>query len=102
MAKVSTPLTADAGQSDRRRVVWAGIVGNVMEWYDFAIYGFFARTIGSLFFPAEDPLTSLLAAYAVFAVGFFMIGRPSTRWKIEGFWCSILPVRSVIVGAGFQ
>jgi len=72
MAKVSTPLTADAGQSDRRRVVWAGIVGNVMEWYDFAIYGFFARTIGSLFFPAEDPLTSLLAAYAVFAVGFFM------------------------------
>jgi MHS family proline/betaine transporter-like MFS transporter len=56
----------------RRRVVWAGIVGNVMEWYDFAIYGFFARTIGSLYFPAEDPRTSLLAAYAVFAVGFFM------------------------------
>ncbi|MGE0238997.1 MAG: MFS transporter, partial [Parvibaculaceae bacterium] len=57
---------------DRKRVVWAGIVGNVMEWYDFAIYGFFARTIGSLYFPAEDPRTSLLAAYAVFAVGFFM------------------------------
>ncbi|MGE0005481.1 MAG: MFS transporter [Parvibaculaceae bacterium] len=56
----------------RRRVVWAGIVGNVMEWYDFAIYGFFARTIGSLYFPADDPRTSLLAAYAVFAVGFFM------------------------------
>jgi len=61
-----------AGHGDRRRVVWAGIVGNVMEWYDFAIYGFFARTIGSLYFPAEDPRTSLLAAYAVFAVGFFM------------------------------
>src|SRR4029450_1193430 len=42
-----------------------------MEWYDFAIYGFFARTIGSLYFPAADPRTSLLAAYAVFAVGFF-------------------------------
>src|SRR4029079_8335506 len=56
----------------RRRVVAAGIVGNVMEWYDFAIYGFFARTLGSLYFPAEDPRTSLLAAYAVFAVGFFM------------------------------
>lgn len=72
MASPPTPLAADASHSDRRRVVWAGIVGNVMEWYDFAIYGFFARTIGSLFFPAEDPLTSLLAAYAVFAVGFFM------------------------------
>lgn len=72
MASVSTPVTGDAHHADRKRVVWAGIVGNVMEWYDFAIYGFFARTIGSLFFPAEDPLTSLLAAYAVFAVGFFM------------------------------
>jgi MHS family proline/betaine transporter-like MFS transporter len=56
----------------RRRVVAAGIIGNVMEWYDFAIYGFFARTIGNLYFPAEDPTTSLLAAYAVFAVGFLM------------------------------
>jgi MFS transporter, MHS family, proline/betaine transporter len=56
----------------RKRIVWAGIVGNVMEWYDFAIYGFFARTIGSLFFPADDPNSSLLAAYAVFAVGFLM------------------------------
>jgi len=56
----------------RRRVVAAGIAGNVMEWYDFSIYGFFARTIGNLYFPTEDPRTSLLAAYAVFAVGFLM------------------------------
>ncbi|WP_119388539.1 MFS transporter [Taklimakanibacter lacteus] len=59
-------------EANRRRVVTAGIVGNVMEWYDFAIYGFFARTIGHLYFPADDPTTSLLAAYAVFAVGFLM------------------------------
>ena len=59
-------------EANRRRVVTAGIVGNVMEWYDFAIYGFFARTIGQLYFPSEDPTTSLLAAYAVFAVGFLM------------------------------
>jgi MHS family proline/betaine transporter-like MFS transporter len=64
--------SAGVAGHERRRVVWAGIVGNVMEWYDFAIYGFFARTIGSLYFPAEDSRTSLLAAYAVFAVGFFM------------------------------
>ncbi len=60
------------GHRARRRVVAAGIAGNVMEWYDFSIYGFFARTIGSLFFPTEDPRTSLLAAFAVFAVGFLM------------------------------
>jgi len=73
MASTAEPVpTADRHHGHRRRIVWAGIVGNVMEWYDFAIYGFFARTIGSLYFPAEDPRTSLLAAYAVFAVGFLM------------------------------
>jgi MHS family proline/betaine transporter-like MFS transporter len=56
----------------RRRVVAAGIAGNVMEWYDFAVYGYFARTIGLLFFPGHDPTTRLIEAYAVFAVGFLM------------------------------
>lgn len=72
MAGAAETVSSEDSRRDRRRVVWAGIVGNVMEWYDFAIYGFFARTIGQLYFPAEDPRTSLLAAYAVFAVGFFM------------------------------
>ena len=53
-------------------MVSAGIAGNVMEWYDFSVYGFFARTIGNLYFPTDDPKTSLLAAFAVFAVGFLM------------------------------
>jgi len=56
----------------RRRAILAGIAGNVMEWYDFAIYGYFARTIGQLYFPDEDPRTSLIAAYGAFAVGFLM------------------------------
>src|SRR5215510_2817618 len=60
------------GRRTRRKVVAAGIIGNVMEWYDFAVYGYFARTIGKLYFPTEDPSASLLAAFAVFAVGFLM------------------------------
>jgi MHS family proline/betaine transporter-like MFS transporter len=60
------------GHNTRRRVVAAGIVGNVMEWYDFSVYGYFARTIGNLYFPTDDPGASLLAAFAVFAVGFLM------------------------------
>ena len=35
-----------------RRIVAAGTIGNVLEWYDFAIYGYFAATIGRVFFPA--------------------------------------------------
>lgn len=57
--------------SDRRRVI-AGIVGNVLEWYDFAVYGFFAATIGKQFFPSDDPSTSLIAAFGAFAAGFLM------------------------------
>ncbi|HSD34608.1 MAG TPA: MFS transporter [Alphaproteobacteria bacterium] len=65
-------MSRDEGHRHRRRVVAAGIAGNVMEWYDFSIYGFFARTIGTLYFPTHDPRTSLLAAFGVFAVGFLM------------------------------
>ncbi len=51
-----------------------GIVGNVLEWYDFAVFGFFAPVIGSLFFPSDDPLTSLLGAFGAFAAAF--LARP--------------------------
>lgn len=56
------------------RIVVAGLAGNVMEWYDFGTYGFFAATLGTLFFPAHDPAVSLLLSFAVFAIGF--IARP--------------------------
>jgi MHS family proline/betaine transporter-like MFS transporter len=55
-----------------RRVVTAGVIGNVLEWYDFAVYGFFAPVIAAQFFPNSDPRVSLLAAFAAFAVGFLM------------------------------
>lgn len=55
-----------------KRVITAGVIGNVLEWYDFAVYGYLASTLGQLFFPSEDPLTSTLASFATFAVGFLM------------------------------
>jgi MFS transporter, MHS family, proline/betaine transporter len=42
----------------------------VLEWYDFAVYGTLAPVLGKLFFPADDPVASLLAAFGVFAVGY--------------------------------
>lgn len=56
----------------RRMSILAGIIGNVMEWYDFAIYGFFAPVLGRLFFPSADPTTSLIASFGAFAAGFLM------------------------------
>jgi len=40
--------------SQVRRMIAAGLIGNVLEWYDFAIYGYFATAIGQHFFPHED------------------------------------------------
>ena len=50
----------------------AGVVGNMLEWYDFALFGFFAPQIGAHFFPAHSPTASTLAAFGTFAAGFIM------------------------------
>ena len=55
-----------------RTVIVAGAIGNVLEWYDFAIYGYFAASIGRTFFPREEPLAQVLSAFGIFAVGFLM------------------------------
>ena len=60
--------------SRMRQNIGAALVGNLLEWYDFAVYGFMAAMIGKAFFPATDPLNSLLLSFAVFGVGF--LGRP--------------------------
>jgi MFS transporter, MHS family, proline/betaine transporter len=72
---MGTGGTAGAAQAPAwtlKRVVTAGVIGNVLEWYDFAVYGFLARIIGDLFFPSADDRTSLLASFGTFAVGFLM------------------------------
>ncbi|MGE3806117.1 MAG: MFS transporter [Gemmataceae bacterium] len=65
-------MTEHGSQEHRTRIIIAGIAGNVMEWYDFALYGYFAQIIGRHFFPSEDPTTSLIASFGAFAAGFLM------------------------------
>ncbi len=58
--------------SGKGKIILAGIAGNVLEWYDFAIYGFFAPIFAELFFPSSNPTTSLIASFGAFAAGFLM------------------------------
>jgi MHS family proline/betaine transporter-like MFS transporter len=53
-----------------RRALAAAVLGNLLEWYDFAVYGYLALTLAVLFFPKGDELTALLATFAAFGVGF--------------------------------
>ncbi|MEW5560349.1 MFS transporter [Enterobacter asburiae] len=61
-----------AGAAHKRALI-AGSIGNFIEWYEFAVYGFLATVIAKNFFQlaGEAPLTSLILTYAAFAVAFF-------------------------------
>jgi len=61
---------ASAVQAGLRRVIVAATIGNVLEWFDFLIYGFFAVTIAEVFFPARDPTVSLLVTFATFGLAY--------------------------------
>lgn len=49
-----------------------GSLATAFEWYDYALFGYFANIIGQQFYPSHDPVSSLLATFAVFASGFAM------------------------------
>ena len=51
--------------------VGAGLIGHIVEWFDFGVYAYLASVLGGLFFPNKNPLTSLLLSFAVFGLGFF-------------------------------
>jgi len=55
-----------------RHRIMAGFIGNVVEWYDFALYGYLAGVIAPVFFPSDDPTAGLIATYGIFAAGFMM------------------------------
>ena len=55
-----------------RRAVRGAAIGNTVEWFDFAIYGFLATYIAEKFFPSGDETAALLNTFAIFAAAFFM------------------------------
>ena len=55
----------------RRSVLMAGGIGNLLEWYDFAVFGYFAPFISAQFFPTDDQVSGLINTFGVFAAGYF-------------------------------
>ncbi|MDX1950427.1 MAG: MFS transporter [Rickettsiales bacterium] len=55
-----------------KKVITSTMIGNGLEWYDYALYGHFAALISRHFFPQQDPVVSLIATFGIFAVGFLM------------------------------
>ncbi|MEM7225883.1 MAG: MFS transporter [Pseudomonadota bacterium] len=55
---------------DLRHTMIGGSVGNVLEWYDFAVYAYMAPVMAKLFFPSDDAFASLIATFGAFAAGY--------------------------------
>jgi len=58
--------------SEIKKVLFGGMVGNALEWYDFVLFVQFAPFIGPMFFPSNDPTAALISTLSLFAVGFVM------------------------------
>ncbi len=61
-------------QKNSKKHIIAASIGNTLEWYDFAIYGYFAVVIGELFFPNTNKELATISAFAAFASGY--LARP--------------------------
>jgi len=80
-------------RSSIKRTLLAGAIGNVLEWYDFALYGYFAPIFAVLFFPSEHPSLSLITAFGVFAIGF--LARPLGA-ILFGYWGDTIGRRNAL------
>jgi MHS family proline/betaine transporter-like MFS transporter len=70
----STASLAGPTAAQSRKAIYAATIGNVMEWYDFGVFGYLAGALALNFFPKDNPNTALLNTFLVFGVG--LIFRP--------------------------
>src|SRR5262245_55272071 len=64
----------DSHAAQTRKAVSAAVIGNVLEWYDFAVYGYVAVILARKFFPPGDEITALLSTFLAYGLGF--VARP--------------------------
>jgi MHS family proline/betaine transporter-like MFS transporter len=85
----------------------AGFSGNILEWYDFTVYGFFATVIGTQFFPESDKVVQLISSFGVFAAGYLvrplggvifgLIGDKQGRKKALAFSVIMMAVSTTLI-----
>jgi MHS family proline/betaine transporter-like MFS transporter len=69
---VDTAISGAPPRGGLPGVIVAATIGNVLEWFDFLVYGFFAVTIAEVFFPANNPTISLLVTFGTFGLAYLV------------------------------
>ena len=90
------PAAAAPTAAQRLKAILGGSAGNLVEWYDWFVYSFFAVYFSTHFFPGGDPLAGLLKTMAVFAVGFF--ARPLGAW-LMGLYADLAGRKTALTAA---
>ncbi|MFZ2006208.1 MAG: MFS transporter [Stellaceae bacterium] len=72
MSSYAESASTSPPPSSLKRVVIAAVIGNVLEWFDFVVYGFLAVTISQVFFPTSDPTVSLLVTFGAFGLAYLV------------------------------
>lgn len=80
MSSSSPSVAAPMSMGLRIRSIFGGSIGNLIEWYDFYIYNFFALYFAKSFFPNSNPTAQLLNTFGIYAVGFLI--RPVGGWLL--------------------
>jgi len=83
MTTDTLPAATLSSPPTMRRMIVAATIGNVLEWFDFVVYGFFAVTIAEVFFPAGNPTVSLLITFGAFGLAYLV--RPLGAIVVGGF-----------------
>lgn len=83
-------------------------LGNVLEWYEYALYAYFSTVISTLFFPSNDRFVSMILTFSTFAVGlaarpiggviFGYIGDRYSRKKMLTFTMLLMSIPTLCIG----
>ena len=88
--------------------VVSSLIGNVLEWYEYTLYAYFATVISSLFFPSDNQFVSMIMTFSTFAVGlaarpiggiiFGYIGDKISRKSMLVFTMMLMTIPTLCIG----
>lgn len=83
-------------------------IGNVIEWYEYTLYAYFANVISNLFFPTDNPHISMMLTFSTFAIGlaarpigsviFGYIGDKHSRKKMLTITMLLMSIPTMCIG----
>lgn len=90
------------------RSVVCSSIGNTLEWYEYTLYAYFSKVIGTLFFPSHNPFVSIILTFSTFAVGlaarpiggiiFGFIGDKYSRKKMLSMTMFLMAIPTLLIG----